>query len=579
MRRLLCLLLTLPGLLSAQSSAESRLRRDVAILASPRLEGRGNGTPGLEAAAEHLVKAYRSLGLQPEVQRIPFIHRVERVEATARLGHGDLPVRTLQWGVDVEAYGFSGDKHFAPKALVFAGYGLTTPDHDDLADLSLRGRVVMVLRKVPDLPAFAGVSQRDRSVLARVQHFQLTGASAVIFIEEGDLPRPLAREEGPSQFRIPVLSMPLRALESACADLPQRAAELAAGKGPRSRDYSYAPWSHLSLALRLERKEAKLPSVVARIPGRDPRLKDEAIVLAAHLDHLGLGERHSRAGDAGRGKVHPGADDNASGTAMVLELARTLKRRPARRSVVLLHVPGEEEGLLGSAHWIQNPTLPLPSVKFMVNFDMVGRLDPAKPTLLMGGLGAPKSALERAKSFAPRGLAIAGDLGMAVGGSDHMSFAAARIPTFFFFTGVHGDYHRPTDTPDRLNYPGMAKVASFALKVVRDLADAPELPAFDPETAKLPTGSGSPVRVAFGSIPDFAEHPKGFRINGTTPGSPAEGLGLKAGDVITSFGGRPIRTLYDFQEALSAFKPGDTVKVQWLRGEASLEGQAVLRGR
>ncbi|OQA30287.1 MAG: Cell division topological determinant MinJ [Acidobacteria bacterium ADurb.Bin340] len=125
----------------------------------------------------------------------------------------------------------------------------------------------------------------------------------------------------------------------------------------------------------------------------------------------------------------------------------------------------------------------------------------------------------------------------------------------------------------------MAKVASFAMKVVRDLADAPELPAFDPETAKLPTGSGSPVRVAFGSIPDFAEHPKGFRINGTTPGSPAEGLGLKAGDVITSFGGRPIRTLYDFQEALSAFKPGDTVKVQWLRGEASLEGQAALRGR
>lgn len=579
MRRVLCLLLILSGLLAAQPPAERRLRRDVEALAAPTLGGRGNGHPGLDLAADHLVKTYRALGLKPEVQRFPFVHRVERVEAHAVLGHGDSPVRTLQWGVDVEAYGFSGDKRFASKALVFAGYGLTAPGHDDLADLSLRGRVVVVLRRVPDLPAFAGVGAQARSVLARVQRLQQIGAAAVVFLEEGDRPRPLGREEGPSRFKIPVLSMPLGVIERACSDLPLRAKDLAAGKGPQSRDYSYAPWSYLSLALRLDRKEAQLPNVVARIPGRDLRLKDEVIVLGAHLDHLGLGERHSRAGEAGRGQIHPGADDNASGTAMVLELARALKRRPAQRSVVLLHVSGEEEGLLGSAHWVQNPTVPLPSVKFMVNFDMVGRLDPAKPTLLMGGLGAPKATLERAKSLGPQGLTLAGDLGMAVGGSDHMSFAAAKIPTFFFFTGVHGDYHQPSDTPDRINYPGMATVAEFALKVVRDLADAPEVPAFDPETAKLPRGRGGPVRVAFGSIPDFTEHPKGFRINGTTPGSAAEGIGMKAGDVITSFAGRAIHNLYDFQEALSACKPGDTVKVQWLRGDQALEADAVLRGR
>lgn len=579
MRRTLCLLLILPALLSAQSPVERRLRRDVTLLAGPAMKGRGNGHPGLDAAADHLVKAYRAMGLKPEVQRYPFVHRVERVEAEATLGLGDTPARTLQWGVDVEAYGFSGDKRFAPKALAFAGYGLTAPGHDDFAGLSLRGRVVLLLRRVPDLPAFAGIPAHTRTVLARTQRLQQAGAAAVVFLEEGDRPRPLGREEGPSQFKIPVLSMPLRVIEAACPDLPARAKDLEAGKGPQGRDYSYTPWSHLGLALRLERKEAQLPNVVARIPGRDPRLKDEAIVLGAHLDHLGLGERHSRAGEAGRGQIHPGADDNASGTAMVLELARALKRRPAQRSVVLLHVSGEEEGLLGSAHWVQNPTVPLPSVKFMVNFDMVGRLDPAKPTLLMGGLGAPKAALERAKAMGPQGLTIAGDLGMAVGGSDHMSFAAAKIPTFFFFTGVHGDYHQPSDTPDRINYPGMATVAEFALKVVRDLADAPAIPAFDPETAKLPTGRGGPVRVAFGSIPDFTEHPKGFRINGTTPGSAAEGLGLKAGDVITTFAGRPIRNLYDFQEALSACKPGDTVKVKWLRGEEAMEGDAVLRGR
>lgn len=579
MRRALCLMMTLAATLAAQSPAERRLRQDVDFLASPALMGRGNGDPGLDAAADHLVKVYKALGLRPEVQRFPFTHRVERVEAHAVLGLGDAPVRTLQWGQDIEAYGFSGDKQFGPKALVFLGYGLSAPGHDDLGALELRGRVVALLRRVPDLPAFASASLRDRSVQARVQRLQQAGAAAVIFLEEGDRPRPLGREEGPSRFNLPVLSMPIRVIEAVCPDLPARAKDLEAGKGPQSRDYSFAPWSFLSLSLRLERKEAQLPNVAVRIPGRHPRLKEEAIVLGAHLDHLGLGERHSRAGESGRGQIHPGADDNASGTAMVLELARALKRRPAQRSVVLLHVSGEEEGLLGSAHWVQNPTVPLSSVKFMVNFDMVGRLDAAKPTLLMGGLGAPKAALERAKAFAPKGLAIAGDLGMAVGGSDHMSFSAARIPTFFFFTGVHGDYHQPSDTPDRINYRGMATVAEFALKVVRDLADGPGVPAFDPETAKLPSGRGGPVRVAFGSIPDFTEHPKGFRINGTTPGSPAEGLGLKAGDVITAFAGRPIRNLYDFQEALSACKPGDTVKVQWLRGEEGMEGDAVLRGR
>lgn len=566
--------------LVAQDPLEARLRKQVGALASPTMKGRGNGYPELDAAAEHLRAQYRGMGLKVTVQRFPFTHRITRTEAKAILGRGDEEGRVLSWGKDVEAVGFSGDASFPNKALVFAGYGLKGAGYDDLEGIEVRGRVVLVSRKVPDLAPFAGLGGRERGMMARVQRLEKAGAAAVVFLEEGDSPRPLAREEGPVAFKIPVLTMPMRVLVPTCGDLAARLAKIAETGKPQGQDFSYAPWSYLGLTLRMQREEAQLPNVIATIPGRDPKLRGEVLVLGAHLDHLGLGERHSRGSEADRGTVHPGADDNASGTAVVLELARELHRKRPKRSIVLLHVSGEEEGLLGSAHWIQNPTVPLPSVKFMVNFDMVGRLDPAKPTLNLGGLGAPKAAVERAKTFTPSGVEIGADLGMAVGGSDHMSFAAAKIPTFFFFTGVHTDYHRPSDTVDKLNLKGMTAVARMGERVVRDLADGPTVPAFDPETAKLPAARpGGPIRAVFGILPDFGENPKGFRINGTTPGSPAEALNLKAGDILTSFGGRPVKNLYDYTEALSALKPGDRVQVKWIRGEEPMEGEVVLKGR
>ncbi len=281
-----------------------------------------------------------------------------------------------------------------------------------------------------------------------------------------------------------------------------------------------------------------------------------------------------------RGQVHPGADDNASGTAMVVELARELKARPNRRSILLLHFGGEEEGLLGSQYWVQHPTHPLESVKFMLNFDMVGRLDLKAPKLMMGGLGAPKSAVEAAQKFVPKDFSVSADVGASVGGSDHMSFSQAKIPTFFFFTGIHGEYHRPTDTTDRINFPGMVKLVAFGKAVTLDLANADTLPAFDPETAKLPSrGDGGPMRIAFGTIPDYADNPKGFRINGVSKGGTAETIGLQAGDILTHFGDKPVKNVYDFMGALGAFKAGDKVVIQWLRGDQPMQAEATLKGR
>ncbi|MCE1229430.1 MAG: M28 family peptidase [Firmicutes bacterium] len=563
-------LLVLTTALLAEPPLDVRFRQELAFLAGPERQGRGNGSKELEQCASFLVKHYDALGLKNVTQRMPYVSRVTRAKGEATLGG-----KSLVWGQDVEAMGFSSDASFASKPVVFVGYGTQGAALDELAGLDLKDKVALMGRTLPAGGPFAALGRGERSVVTRAQRLRNLGVAAVIVLESEAKPRPLIREDGPLNLEVPVLSLPLKTLEGLNTGVEAGLRRLQDSGQVASAEVA----CRFSLNLALERHSTPLPSVVAVIPGTDPKLKEEYILLGAHFDHLGLGERSSMAGEAGRGLVHPGADDNASGTVMVMELARMLKRQPLRRSVALLHVSGEEIGLLGSAHWIQNPTIPLPQVKFMVNFDMVGRLDPAKPTLQLGGLGAPKSALVRAKSLAPQGLAVGEDLGMAVGGSDHMSFAAAKIPTFFFFTGIHTDYHRPSDTPDKINLQGMVTVAAMAEKIVQDLANADQVPAFDPETAKLPTMRGGPVRVAFGALPDFADHPKGFRINGASPGSAAEAIGMKAGDVMISFGGKPIRNLYDFQEALSSFKPGDTVKVVWLRDDQRFEKEAVLKGR
>ena len=563
----------------AEVAVETRLRRDVTFLASPELKGRGNGYPELDVAARRIEGELKALGLQTQIQRFPFIAKVARESQEASLIHGDSP-RLLVWGKEIEALGLSGDGDFRTKALAFLGYGIQTPGgYDDLAGIELQGRVAVIARSVPDLEVFAHLPRGERSLLARLKRLESAQVAGVIVLEEGVL-RPLQREEGPVKMDIPVVGMTVEGLGRSCGDLASRFKTIQETGKPASQDFVMAPWTALSLKLKLRREEAQVPNVVAVLPGRDPKLRKEYIVLGAHMDHLGLGERHSLGGAEARGQVHPGADDNASGTAMLVELARELKKARPKRSILFLHFGGEEEGLLGSSYWVQHPTHPLESVKFMLNFDMVGRLDLKAPKLMMGGLGAPKAALEAARAFVPKDFSVSIDVGASVGGSDHMSFSQAKIPTFFFFTGIHGEYHRPTDTADLINYPGMAKLAAFGRAVSLDLANAETVPAFDPETAKLPMrGDGGPMRIAFGTIPDYADNPRGFRINGVSKGSTAEAIGLQAGDILIQFGDKPVKSIYDFMAVLGARKPGDKTEVQWLRGDQTMKAEATLKGR
>lgn len=319
-------------------------------------------------------------------------------------------------------------------------------------------------------------------------------------------------------------------------------------------------------------------NVVALFPGADPSLREEAVVIGAHYDHLGRGTFGSLDPDA-RGTVHNGADDNASGVAALLLAAEGLIRgpRPAR-SVVLVAFTGEELGLLGSSYYADHPTIPLSRTLAMLNLDMVGRLGPG-PLIVSGTETAAEwpSILEDATRAL--GLPFT-SRGEGYGPSDHTSFYRNDVPVLFFFTNTHEDYHRPSDDWEKIDARGVRQVAGLVTEVVRAVADRREI-------LTLKRGAGNPPSTEdtagygayLGSIPDFTPVDRGVRLAGVRAGSPAEQAGLRKGDILIQFNDREIEDLYALAEALRAHAAGDTVRVTLLRDGARLTVVAILGER
>jgi aminopeptidase YwaD len=311
-------------------------------------------------------------------------------------------------------------------------------------------------------------------------------------------------------------------------------------------------------------RSVSLPTqnVFAVLTGRDPALRAEYIVIGAHFDHLGTST--DGALDPESHAVRLGADDNASGTAAVLELARLFAHAPPRRSIVFANFSGEEEGLLGSQYFVDHSPVPIDSIYTMLNFDMVGRLE--NDRLIVYGVATATelpALLDSANAATHLRIAAQGD---GFGPSDHSSFYAKNIPVLHFFTDLHDDYHRATDTPDKINAGGEARVVALAERVARAIADRPGRLTFVRVAAPVQSaGSGSDVYL--GTIPDMAGgDTPGLRITGVRAGSPAELGGLEAEDVIVEFDGKAVKDLYQYSEALYARKPGDEVSVVVLRG-------------
>ncbi|HEY7686025.1 MAG TPA: M28 family peptidase [Gemmatimonadales bacterium] len=334
------------------------------------------------------------------------------------------------------------------------------------------------------------------------------------------------------------------------------------------------------VAIRTNAGGKTIRNVIGVLRGRSRARRGQAIIIGAHYDHLGLGGFGALDDPDSTGKVHNGADDNASGTTALLEVARRLVRRPLDRSVVFIAFSGEELGALGSDYYVKHATIPVDSITAMLNMDMVGRLRNAK--LIVSGAATAQEfpalldSLNRTPGEPRFDLRASGD---GWGPSDQASFYAVKRPVLHFFTDLHGDYHRSTDDVDKINIVGLEQVADYVADVATALAGRPGTLTFVDAPPHQASTGGAGYGAYLGTIPDMSESPGGVRITGTRSGSPAEHAGLVAGDIITAIGAKVVANLYDMTDALRSHQPGDTVVIVVQRDTTKLQLTAILGRR
>jgi aminopeptidase YwaD len=564
-------------------------------LSDPVMEGRAAGTAGADRAAAYLVAAFQRLGLRPAGDAGGYLQRFDVVTGVRLAPGGAIDVtaagaapRTFAGGTAFLPFTFSMDGDVASE-VVFAGYGITAPPlgYDDYAGLDVRGKVVLVMTGEPREGDPQGpfrpsehfhYTELRHKVLNAREH----GAAAVIVVENPERGDRLAALRGTTpSWGIVAVSARREVAEAvlipAGLDLASLRTAIEWARAPASRA---VPGVRVRIRAALLRDRGATANVVGLLPGTSPTLAAEAVVVGAHYDHLGRGSPFSLAPERGDA-IHPGADDNASGTAALLGLAEALTRSGAgRRSVVFVAFSAEELGLLGSTHYVGQPAVPLDRTVAMVNLDSVGRLRDGRLHAMGIDTGQGLRVLvEQAAQGLPAPLTLRGD---GVGPSDHTAFLNRERPVVFFFTGPHADYHRPGDTWDKIDADGLRTVTTVAYRVVRALADRDERPAF----VRVPGGSPRAGAGAtgygpyFGAVPDFGEPSRpGVRLGGVRPGSPAERAGLQAGDIIVRFAGVTVRTLDDLVFALRSRRPGDAIEVTYVRDGTERAAQATLEER
>lgn len=566
----------------------------VKVLASEKMKGRGTGSKELETAADFIAKEFKAAGLQPVggsyFQRFPVTTQARLGKSNKLTLHVDGKRETLAFEKDFIPLNFSAAGEVSGE-VVFVGYGITAPEYnyDDYAGIDVKDKIVMFFRREPqetdDKSPFAGrVYSRHAQFDSKATNAKLHGAKAAIVLSDvlssgsGDLEK-FARNAGPANAGIPFLMVKAetgeKLLEKAGKNLRDIYREIDQDLKPRS---AALPGSiQISLKADVQRVVKTVRNVVGYWPGET----DEHVVVGAHYDHLGMGEQFSMAPNL-IGRAHLGADDNASGSAGVLELARWMGTQPKpKRGVLFMTFAGEELGLLGSSYYVNHPLLPIEKAVAMINMDMIGRVQSNR--IFVGGTGTGstlRAVLDKAKD----GIDLTVDLSEkgGYGSSDHTSFTTKEVPILFFFSGLHADYHKPSDTWDKINAPDAVKVLQVVARATTELRGADRPLYVKVEPPKMPTSSGSGgsgYGPYFGSIPDFAEVPNGVRFSDVRPGSPAAKAGLKGGDILIEFDGKQIQNLYDYTYALRAKKPGDEVGVKVLREGKTVEAKVLLEQR
>lgn len=635
---LLSLVLTIPSA-RGEIKATERLLEGVKYLASDELEGRGVGTKGLDLAAEYVRQEFERAGLDVTrvnggaFQTFEMTVGSELAESnTLQFAGPEGKTFELQLDSDFRPASFGGSADFSAP-IVFCGYGIEAPDkqYDDFAGINLKGKVALILRRVPQQGnphgpfagphggmsrhaelrtkvsnAFgrgavavllvndpyssrnAGVKRQEQIGKATDQALQV--AEELLAIDTADVEafvaarkkladairhRKVVVEQDAGADADPLMefgygghdenrSIPvLQITQTACNQLLQAALgtslpqiEGAIDEDLKPRSAELAGW-RADGRVNIRRVRTDVHNVIGVLEGEGP-LADETLVIGAHYDHVGRGGPGSLL--PGSTEVHNGADDNASGAIALIEIARRLAAREQKlpRRVVFIAFTAEEIGLVGSAKYVKEPVFPLESTIAMLNLDMVGRMQNSKLTVFGTGTSpwweevVPQHTKELSLDLSskPEGF----------GPSDHSSFYGKKIPVLHFFTGTHGDYHRPTDDWQKLNLEGMTLVANLVEGIAVKTVQRAQRPEYV-EVKQQEQAARGGNRPYFGSIPDFGSEGSGYAISGAAPGSPADEAGLKGGDRIVEFGGQKIDSLDDFDLALRKFSAGDQVEV------------------
>ena len=580
---------------SAEKAATSieRMKKDLLFLASEECEGRGVETQGINKAADHIAAVFKELGLKPAGTDGSYFQPFTIPGGVAKLGEPNkLSLKgTLGQEIDLPfkkqftVSGLSGKgKVTAP--IVFAGYGLALKGgYDDFQGIDVKDKVVIVLRSAPrSTSKFAAFPDaiNQAPLKTKIANLSERKAAAILFVSN----KPMADEENDQLMEfdthargggssVPVFHIHRTLVDQLLAneDVTLLELEAAIDRDLKPRSFEVKGWS-AAAETNVERQEVKAKNVVAILEGNGP-LANETVVIGAHYDHLGRGEPGTR--NKGSTAIHFGADDNGSGSTAVLELARRfagMKDRQGRR-IVFMTFSGEERGLLGSNYYCRNPLLPLKDTVAMINLDMVGRLradeKTKKDNLEIGGIGSAKNFEALIDELNKKYEFNVKKTRSGTGPSDHTSFFMKDVPVYFFFTGLHQEYHTPSDKAETINFEGMYKIVDMVEELTIKIAttkDRPEFVAIK-STAKSTPGGIPSIRFLPGSYDELEE--KGVLVGGVASGGPAEKGGLKADDWIVEIAGMPVKNMDGYMKVMGTQKAGEPIDFTVKRGDKMMK--------
>ena len=576
--------LSVAGTAFAQTATASRTRAHVETLASPKLEGRQAGSRGEQLAADYIAAQLARVGARPLPGRsdmfAPFEFTAGSRDGGSRVSIAASGAAARRFAAPaVQALSFSEDAEVTGPA-VFAGYGLVVPEaqgfaYDSYATLDVKDKVVVVLRYFPE-----DADPQTRAILARYSDLRYKamaarqrGARALLVVTGPRSPNagqtiPMSFDTALAGSGIAAASVSGEVAEALFAgQKPLRELQQALDSGNPHVAGFELKGAAITVRTAVVRQRQRGRNIVAYLPATTPVASVEKpwIVIGAHYDHLGRGTHgNSLAAKEDTGGIHHGADDNASGTAAVLAVAEALAKQPRRRHLVIALWSAEEIGLVGSTAFVGMPPIPIEQIAAYVNFDMVGRMQDNRLVVQATGTSPVWTRiLERANVAAGFALVTQPDPYLP---TDSASFNQAGVVTLNFTTGSHVDYHKPSDTADKINYEDLDRIVAFAAAIVRAVSESDAAPSFTKVDQPVgQRGSMAGVRVTTGTIPDYATEVKGLLLGGVVGGGPAEEAGLMKGDIIVEIAGQTIANIYDYTYALELLKVNEPVTIVYVR--------------